>query len=140
MAIPDEILMKDGPFTEAEKTLMRKHPVHAMEMLSPIAYLQPALDIPYCHHERWDGSGYPRGLKGAQIPMAARIFAVADTWDALINARRYHEAWPLEKVCAHIEERAGSHFDPDLVRIFLGMEWCRRESCALTDRLPQPQT
>ncbi len=134
MAIPDEILMKNGPLTESEKELMQKHPVYAMEMLSPIAYLQPALDIPYCHHERWDGSGYPRGLKGAQIPLPARIFAVADTWDALINARRYHEAWPLAKVCAHIEERAGSHFDPEIVKIFLGMDWCRGENCNISTR------
>jgi putative nucleotidyltransferase with HDIG domain len=131
MAIPDEVLMKDGPLTDSEKTLMRKHPVYAMEMLSPIAYLQPALDIPYCHHERWDGSGYPRGLKGPQIPLAARIFAVADTWDALINARRYHEAWPVEKVCEHIKERAGSHFDPEIVNIFLEMDWCQG-SCDLS--------
>lgn len=125
MGISDDILMKEGPLTEAEQELMRKHPVYAMEMLSPIAYLQPALDIPYSHHERWDGSGYPRGLKGAQIPLAARIFAVADTWDALINARRYHEAWPREKVCAHIAARAGSHFDPEVVETFMEMDWCR---------------
>lgn len=127
MGIADSILMKAGPLTDAEQELMRKHPVYAMEMLSPIAYLQPALDIPYGHHERWDGTGYPRGLKGAQIPLAARIFAVADTWDALINARRYHEAWPREKVCAHIRERAGSHFDPEVVTVFQEMEWCRAE-------------
>ncbi|NTV12715.1 MAG: HD domain-containing protein [Desulfobulbaceae bacterium] len=119
MAISDAILLKEGLLTEEERELMRKHPVYAMEMLSPIAYLQPALDIPYCHHERWDGTGYPRGLKGAQIPLAARIFAVADTWDALFNARRYHEAWSYEKVCAHIRERAGSHFDPEVVQVFL---------------------
>jgi HD-GYP domain-containing protein (c-di-GMP phosphodiesterase class II) len=140
MAIPDQVLMKDGPLTEEEKTLMQKHPVYAMEMLSPIAYLQPALDIPYCHHERWDGSGYPRGLKGAQIPLAARIFAVADTWDALTNARRYHEAWPLEQVCAHVEERAGSHFDPEVVKIFLKMPWCREESCDISERPAEGQT
>ncbi|MBU0673940.1 MAG: HD domain-containing protein [Proteobacteria bacterium] len=129
MAIPDTILMKDGPLTEEERELMHLHPVRAMEMLSPIAYLQPALDIPYCHHERWDGTGYPRGLKGEQIPLAARIFAIADTWDALINARRYHEAWTLDKVCTHIEERAGSHFDPEVVKVFLEMEWCRDGAC-----------
>ncbi len=129
MAISDTILMKDGPLTEEERELMHKHPVYAMEMLSPIAYLQPALDIPYCHHERWDGTGYPRALKGPQIPLAARIFAVADTWDALINARRYHEAWPLEKVCAHIEERGGSHFDPEVVAVFLKMGCCQGGNC-----------
>ncbi|MFZ5776216.1 MAG: HD-GYP domain-containing protein, partial [Thermodesulfobacteriota bacterium] len=84
-------------------------------------YLRPALDIPYCHHEWWDGSGYPRGLKGEQIPLAARIFAMADTWDALISARRYREAWPRDKVMAHIRALAGSQFDPDLVDIFLSV-------------------
>jgi response regulator RpfG family c-di-GMP phosphodiesterase len=125
MGISDSILMNEGPLTGEERDLMRKHPVYAMEMLSPIAYLQPALDIPYCHHEHWDGSGYPRGLKGNQIPLAARIFAVADTWDALVNARRYHEAWPREKVCEHIVAQAGSHFDPEVIKIFQELEWCR---------------
>ncbi|MEJ2690913.1 MAG: HD domain-containing phosphohydrolase, partial [Deltaproteobacteria bacterium] len=98
MAISDSILLKKGPLTEEERQIMQKHPVYAFELLSPIAYLQPALDIPYCHHERWDGSGYPRQLKGEQIPLAARIFSVVDTWDALTTARRYHEAWSKEKV------------------------------------------
>jgi HD-GYP domain-containing protein (c-di-GMP phosphodiesterase class II) len=128
MAISDTVLMKKGLLTDEERELMHKHPVHAMEMLSPIAYLQPALDIPYCHHERWDGSGYPRGLKGAQIPLAARIFAVSDTWDALISTRRYHEAWPRDKVCEHIRENAGSHFDPAVVAVFLEMEWCQADN------------
>jgi len=139
MAISDSVLMKSGPLTDEERELMHKHPVYAMEMLSPIAYLQPALDIPYCHHERWDGTGYPRGLKGPQIPLAARIFAVADTWDALINARRYHEAWPREKVCAHIEERGGSHFDPEVVAVFLQMEVYHGDGCAApTDHKQEP--
>ena len=125
MAISDSVLMKDGPLTEEERELMQKHPVRAMEMLLPIPYLKPALDIPYCHHERWDGSGYPRGLKGTQIPLAARIFAVADTWDALINARRYHEAWSVKKVCDHIQSQSGRHFDPEVVEFFLQMDWCR---------------
>lgn len=119
MAIPDSILMKPGPFTEEEQEVMQKHPKYAFEMLSPIAYLRPALDIPYCHHEKWDGTGYPRGLKGEQIPLAARIFALADTWDALISERRYHEAWSREKVFEHFQSRADSHFDPQLVDIFL---------------------
>ena len=76
-------------------------------------------DIPYCHHERWDGTGYPRGLKGEQIPIAARIFALVDTWDALISERRYHKAWPHDKVEEHIRQRAGTHFDPDLIEVFL---------------------
>jgi putative nucleotidyltransferase with HDIG domain len=125
MAIADSILMKAGPLTDEERELMQKHPVSAYEMLSDVAYLKPVLDIPYCHHERWDGTGYPKGLKGPQIPLAARIFAVADTWDALVHDRRYHQAWSREKVCAHIEAGAGSHFDPEVVAVFLKMDFCR---------------
>jgi HD-GYP domain-containing protein (c-di-GMP phosphodiesterase class II) len=88
-------------------------------MLSPIAYLRPAIDIPYCHHEKWDGTGYPRGLKGEQIPLAARIFAVVDVWDALGSDRPYRPAWPPEKVRAFIKEEAGRHFDPQVVEVFL---------------------
>ncbi len=128
MAIADSILMKDGALTDEERVLMQEHPVAAYEMLSKIAYLKPALDIPYCHHERWDGSGYPGGLQGNQIPLAARIFAVADTWDALAHDRRYHQAWPREEVCAHIKARAGSHFDPEVVEVFLKMDLCRENS------------
>lgn len=119
MGIPDAILMKDGPLTPDEEKLMKNHPTYAFEMISPIAYLRPALDIPYCHHEKWDGSGYPRGLKGEQIPLAARIFAMSDIWDALISERRYHAAWPREKVIEHIRSLAGIHFDPDLMEVFL---------------------
>jgi len=119
MGIPDSILMKNGPLTPEEEELMQKHPVYAFELLSPIAYLRPALDIPYCHHEKWDGSGYPRALKGEQIPLAARIFAMSDIWDALISRRRYHQAWPREKVVDHIRSLSGKHFDPDLVDVFL---------------------
>ncbi|MDH3329212.1 MAG: HD domain-containing protein [Desulfobulbaceae bacterium] len=119
MGIPDSILLKDGPLTPEEEKLMQKHPVYAFEMLSPIAYLRPALDIPYCHHEKWDGSGYPRGLKGEQIPISARFFALSDIWDALISERRYHKAWPREKVVQYIRSLAGTHFDPDLGEFFL---------------------
>jgi len=119
MGVPDTILMKDGPLTPEEEEIMHNHPVYAFKILMPIAYLRPALDIPYCHHERWDGSGYPRGLKGEQIPIAARIFALVDNWDALISKRRYHKAWPREKVEQYIRERAGTQFDPDLVELFL---------------------
>lgn len=125
MAISDSILLKDGPLTDEERDLMRHHPIAAFEMLSHIAYLQPALAIPYCHHERWDGTGYPRGLKGTAIPLAARIFAVADTWDALGHDRRYHGAWAREKLCAHIAAGAGTHFDPEVVAVFLKMHFCR---------------
>jgi putative two-component system response regulator len=119
MGIPDAILHKQGTLTSEEMAIMRRHPIYAYEWLSPIAYLRPALDIPYCHHEKWDGSGYPRGLKGEEIPLAARIFALADVWDALRSARPYHEPWSDEEARTHIRERAGTHFDPSLVELFL---------------------
>lgn len=119
MGIPDSILLKDGPLTEEEEKIMHKHPVHAFELLSSIAYLQPALDIPYCHHEKWDGTGYPRGLQGKEIPLAARIFTMADTWDALRSKRRYHKAWSRQKVVQYIRDHAGTSFDPNLVELFL---------------------
>lgn len=119
LGIPDSILLKPGPLTDEEWVIMRKHPVYAYEFLSPIAFLQPAIDIPYCHHEKWDGTGYPRGLKGEQIPLAARVFAVVDVWEALSNDRCYKAAWPKEKVCEHIRSLAGTHFDPRVVEAFL---------------------
>jgi len=119
MGIPDAILLKTGPLTDEEFGIIRRHPVYALEMLAPIAFLRPALDIPYCHHERWDGTGYPRGLKGEQISLAARIFAAVDIWDALRSARPYREAWPEERVREHIASLAGTHLDPDVVRAFL---------------------
>ena len=118
MGIPDKILLKEGPLDENEWEIMRKHPVFAYEMLSPIKYLAPALDIPYCHHEKWDGTGYPRGIAGEQIPLAARIFAVADVWDALLSDRPYRKAWPKEKTRAYILENSGTHFDPKIVETF----------------------
>ncbi len=118
MGIPDRILLKPGPLTEEEQKIMQQHPVYAYEMLKPIEKLQPALHIPYCHHERWDGSGYPRGLKGTQIPLAARIFAVVDVWDALRSERPYREAWPAKKVLKHIHDQAGKQFDPEVVKAF----------------------
>jgi putative nucleotidyltransferase with HDIG domain len=121
MGVPDHILLKPDKLSQEEWVTMRKHPVHAFEMLSPIAFLRPALEIPYCHHEKWDGSGYPRGLREAQIPLAARIFAVVDVWDALRSDRPYRPAWPDDKVIAHIQEQSGSHFDPLVVAAFLEM-------------------
>lgn len=118
MGVPDKILLKDGPLDQEEWEIMRLHPVYAHEMLQPVNYLQPALDIPYCHHEKWDGTGYPRGLKGEAIPLSARIFAVVDVWDALISDRPYREAWSPEKVLAYIQGEAGRHFDPYVVEIF----------------------
>lgn len=119
MAIPDDILLKHDKLTEEEWVLMKKHPVFAYEMLSPIRYLRTALDIPYAHHEMWDGSGYPLGLKGEQIPLAARIFAVADVWDALRSDRRYRTSWNVEKVRKHLRSLAGTHFDPHVVNVCL---------------------
>jgi putative two-component system response regulator len=119
MGVPDGILLKPGPLTEAEWVKMRMHPTFAHDMLAPIYYLRRALDIPYCHHEKWDGSGYPRGLIGAQIPLAARIFAVVDVWDALSSDRPYRAAWKEERVLEHIQSLAGTHFDPQVAKICL---------------------
>ncbi|MEW5721207.1 MAG: HD-GYP domain-containing protein, partial [Chloroflexota bacterium] len=121
MGIPDAILLKPGALTDQEWEIMRKHPQYAYELLSPIAYLRPALDIPYCHHEKWDGTGYPRRLKGEQIPLVARIFAVVDVWDALHSDRPYRRAWSEEQAREHIRTQAGIHFDPRVVKLFLEM-------------------
>jgi len=121
MAISDSVLRKPGPLTEAEWEAMRRHPVYAMEWLAPIAYLRLALEIPYCHHEKWDGTGYPRGLKWEQIPRAARIFAAVDVWDALTSNRPYRPAWPAAKAAAYVQEQRGQHFDPEVVDAFLEM-------------------
>ncbi len=115
MGVPDSILLKPGPLTEEEWAVMRKHPSFAYEMLSPIRYLRPALDIPRYHHEKWDGSGYPHGLRGEQIPLVARVFAVVDVWDALTSDRPYRAAWPAERVREHVRALSGSHFDPEVV-------------------------
>lgn len=122
MGIPDSILQKPGPLTEEEWDVMRRHPAYAFEMLSPIAYLRPALDIPRYHHERWDGGGYPHGLKGREIPLAARIFAVVDVWDALCSSRPYSNGWSSENVRKHLLALAGAHLDPEVVREFLKLE------------------
>ncbi len=119
MGIPDEILLKPGPLTDEEWEKMKKHPTFAFDMLSPIRYLRQALDIPYSHHERWDGTGYPKGLKGTQIPLSARIFAVADVWDALGSDRPYRKAWLQDKVIELIKSSSGTHFDPQVVEKFL---------------------
>jgi HD-GYP domain-containing protein (c-di-GMP phosphodiesterase class II) len=118
MGIPDAILLKEDYLTKDEWDIMHRHPVYAYEMLSPIEYLRPALEIPYCHHEKWDGSGYPRGLAGEQIPLAARLFAVVDVWDALRSDRPYRKGWEEQKVREYIRSQAGSHFDPDAVDLF----------------------
>jgi len=118
LGVPDSILLKPDKLTDEEWVAMRKHPQHAYDMLSSIHYLRPALDIPYCHHEKWDGTGYPHGLKGEQIPLAARLFAVVDVWDALRSDRPYRAAWPEEKVLEHVRAQAGTHFDPKAVGLF----------------------
>jgi HD-GYP domain-containing protein (c-di-GMP phosphodiesterase class II) len=120
MGVPDGILFKPGSLTGDEWEIMRKHTTFAYEMLSPIRYLKWAgIDIPYCHHEKWDGTGYPRGLMGEQIPLAARIFAVVDVWDALTSDRPYRSAWTKEKTMEYIKEQSGKHFDPQVVDVFL---------------------
>lgn len=121
MGIPDAILLKEDQLTTDEWDSMRMHPTYAYEMLSSIEYLRPALDIPYCHHERWDGTGYPRGLKGEAIPLAARLFAVVDVWDALRSDRPYRKGWTEDKVREYIQSQSGSHFDPYAVELFLKM-------------------
>lgn len=121
MAIPDEILKKPGPLSAEEWVLMKQHPIIAYELLAPIPYLRQALEIPYCHHERWNGSGYPRGLVGEQIPLSARIFAVVDVWDALRENRYYRSKWPEDQVRTYISENAGVLFDPRVVTTFLAL-------------------
>ena len=122
MAIPDGILLKPGQLTEEERKLIQKHPVYAYEMLSPIDFLVPAIDIPYCHHEKWDGSGYPRGLKQDEIPFAARIFPIIDVWDALTSDRPYRKAVPHDEVRRLVRAESGKHFDPLVVEAFMDLK------------------
>jgi putative nucleotidyltransferase with HDIG domain len=119
MVVPDAILRKPGPLTEEEWAVMRRHPEDGRDFLRKVAYLEPALDVPYAHHERWDGTGYPRGLRGEEIPLAARVFAVADAYDALTSDRPYRAAWPEEDVLEHLRRCAGKEFDPRVVAVFL---------------------
>jgi putative two-component system response regulator len=118
IGIPDSILHKPDRLTNEEWVIMRRHPQFAYSMLYPIEYLRPALDIPYNHHEKWDGSGYPRGLKGENIPLAARLFAVIDVWDALTSDRPYRPAWSKQEARAYIRDQSGRHFDPQAVELF----------------------
>jgi putative nucleotidyltransferase with HDIG domain len=122
MGIPDSILLKPGPLTDDEWVVMRRHPTSAYELLSPISFLRDSIDIPYCHHEKWDGTGYPRALKGTAIPQEARVFAVADIWDALQSDRPYRRAWPKEKIREHISGLSGTHLEPGVVKVFLEMD------------------
>ena len=118
IGIPDPILHKTGKLSDEEWVTMRKHPQLAYDMLYRVEYLRPALDIPYCHHEKWDGTGYPRGLKGEEIPVAARLFAIVDVWDALTSDRPYRPAWREAEALAYIREQSGRHFDPQVVDLF----------------------
>lgn len=119
LCVPDAILRKPGRLTEEEFLIMRRHTDHAVDILSPIEFLAPALDIPHYHHERWDGTGYPCGLRGEQVPLAARIFAAVDIWDALCHDRPYCPAWPRERVHEHLRSLAGNHLDPRVVEAFM---------------------
>ncbi len=121
MAIPDEILQKPGPLNEVEWEKMRRHPLYAYDMLSPISYLHRALEIPFYHHERWDGSGYPHGLKGEDIPLVARLFAIVDVWDALSTDRPYRKKMPRSEVIKYLRENSGKLFDPKLVEVFMSV-------------------
>ena len=121
MGIPDNILLKPGVLTDEEWEIMKLHPTFAKEMLSDIPFLKPSVDIPYNHHERWDGDGYPRGLEGNEIPITARIFSIIDIFDALTSDRVYRSAWNAEDALAYIKDQAGTRFDPEIVRSFLDM-------------------
>lgn len=138
MAIPDSILFKPGPLNESEWELMRMHPIYAKEMLEGIPYLKEAITIPYCHHERWDGKGYPQGLKGEEIPLTSRIFTVVDHWEALNSDRPYRRAVPREQVLCYIRDNSGTIYDPNVADTFLTMlddkEFCTQHLVATLER------
>jgi HD-GYP domain-containing protein (c-di-GMP phosphodiesterase class II) len=119
VGIPDAILLKPGKLSRSEWDVIRKHPGYGYELIYPVEYFRPCFPIPYAHHEKWDGTGYPRGLKGEQIPLAARLFAIADVWDTLSSNVVYREAWPQERVIEYIQHESGTHFDPRAVELFL---------------------
>jgi HD-GYP domain-containing protein (c-di-GMP phosphodiesterase class II) len=121
LAIPDQILFKPGPLAVEEWEVMCRHPDIAVELLSPVSYLEPALEIPHWHHEKWDGTGYPDGLAGEDIPLAARLFALADVYDALLSRRPYRSAWSKEDAVRYIQSESGKHFDPRLTPEFLDL-------------------
>ncbi|HLF90508.1 MAG TPA: HD domain-containing phosphohydrolase [Anaerolineales bacterium] len=122
LGVPGSILKKPGPLDETEWQIIKKHPDYAYDLLSPISFLQPALDIPRYHHEKWDGTGYPRGLKAEQIPLSARIFAIVDVWDALCSKRPYRSrAWNEDEILSLIREQSGRHFDPHVVNTFISL-------------------
>jgi HD-GYP domain-containing protein (c-di-GMP phosphodiesterase class II) len=118
LSVPENVLLRPGPLSAEDRARIQQHPEYGFDILAPINHLRPALDIPYCHHERWDGAGYPRGLKGDQIPLAARLFAVVDVWDALCTDRPFRRAWSESGARAYLREQAGAHFDPQAVSLF----------------------
>ena len=118
IGIPDMVLLKPGQLTQAEWQIMRRHPDYAYDLIYPIEYLRPCLPIPYSHHEKWDGTGYPQGLKGEDIPLSARLFSIVDVWETLSSKRIYREAWPQAMVLEYIQEQSGTHFDPRVVELF----------------------
>jgi HD-GYP domain-containing protein (c-di-GMP phosphodiesterase class II) len=119
LAIPDDILLKPGALGNDERKTLQQHPIYAKQMLTDITFLQPCIEVAYCHHERWDGHGYPEGLKGEEIPVNARIFAVVDQWDALSSDRPYRKAWNRDDIIAYLQENSGKIYDPRIVDIFL---------------------
>lgn len=121
LAIPDEILLKPGQLNDAERRLMEQHPAYAKQMLAQVSFLEPCVEVAYSHHERWDGRGYPQGLKEKEIPLSARIFAVVDQWDALTSDRPYRKAWARDHVIAYLQENAGKIYDPEVVKAFLAI-------------------
>jgi putative nucleotidyltransferase with HDIG domain len=139
MGIPDSILLKHGPLDDQEMAIMKTHAEISHELLSGLSFLEKAVDIPWAHHEKWDGTGYPRGLSGTDIPLGARIFAVIDVWDALRSDRPYREAWPEDRVLAHIESLSGTHFDPEVTAVFLRMKRSKVRSL-LQESLPRFST
>jgi response regulator RpfG family c-di-GMP phosphodiesterase len=135
IGVPDSILKKEGQLLDEEWDVMRLHPVYAYQLLSPIKYLRPAMEIPYCHHEHWDGSGYPRGLKREGIPLSARIFSIVDVWDALTSSRPYSPAWSEDDAIRYIKEKSGTQFDPKLVEPFI--ELIAEINLSRQDTIPQ---
>ncbi len=121
LGIPEQIIMKPGPLTGPERTIVEMHPVFAYHLLNSIPELHSVVDIPHLHHEKWDGSGYPCRLRGPAIPVSARLFAIIDVWDALTSPRPYRPAWPAREAHLHLVQNAGSHFDPELVPVFLDL-------------------
>jgi putative nucleotidyltransferase with HDIG domain len=119
IAIPDNILLKPGKLTEAEQAIMQRHAQYAFDLISPISYFQHALEIPYCHHEHWNGQGYPRGLREEEIPLAARIFTIVDVWDALSSDRPYRAAWKVDDIKDFLIKKSGILFDPTITPLFL---------------------